>query len=158
MNTLWLMVLPKVRRSGRKPLTKGDLLPLPTAKVRALSLENHMALAAVRAGHGGEEQISCLLRVVYLAFYMRSETGPGADLSMYRQAEAALDACIARAEQGAAWLLLDREQSTIEQILVVHDEQLAAVPMYRYCAAWEKLQRLMTGQLASPIAASSAAS
>nr|WP_321958366.1 hypothetical protein [Burkholderia cenocepacia] len=146
------MVSPKVRRPGRKPLTKGDLLPLPSAKVRALSLENHMALAAVRAGHGGEEQISCLLRVVYLAFYMRNETDAGADLSMYRQAEAALDGCIARAEQGAAWLLLDREQSMIEQILVVHDDQLAAVPMHRYCAAWENLQRLMTGQLASPIA------
>ncbi|AOK19211.1 hypothetical protein WL51_23135 [Burkholderia ubonensis] len=145
------MVLPKVRRADRKPLTKSDLLPLPTAKVRALSLENHMALAAIRAGHGGEEQISCLLRVVYLAFYMRGETEAGADLSVYRQAEAALDACIARAEQGTAWLLLDREQSTIEQILVVHDEQLAAVPMHRYCAAWENLQRFMTGQIRSPI-------
>ena len=145
------MVLQKTRRAGHRPLTKNDLLPLPTAKVRALSLENHMALAAVRAGHGGEEQISCLLRVVYLAFYMRSETGTGAELSVYRQAEAALDACIARAEQGAAWLLLDREQSTIEKILVVHDEQLAAVPMHRYCAAWERLQRFMTGQIRSPI-------
>ncbi|AWV04753.1 MULTISPECIES: hypothetical protein [Burkholderia] len=149
------MVLPKVRRAGRKPLTKGDLLPLPTAKVRALSLENHMALAAVRAGHGGEEQISCLLRVVYLAFYMRNETG--ADLNLYRQAEAALEACIARAEQGAAWLLLDREQSTIEQMLVVHDEQLAAVSMHRYRTAWEYLQRFMTGQIRSPIPTSGAA-
>ncbi|KVG60127.1 hypothetical protein WS79_07280 [Burkholderia territorii] len=145
------MVLPKVRRTARVPLTKGDLLPLPSAKVRALFLENHMALAAVRAGHGGAEQISCLLRVVHLAFYMRGETEAGADLNVYRQAEAALDACIACAEQGAAWLLLDREQSAIEQALVVHDEQLAAVPMYRYCTAWENLQRHMTGQRRSPV-------
>ncbi|KVA30545.1 hypothetical protein WI44_19475 [Burkholderia cepacia] len=152
------MVLPIARRAGRKPRTKGDLLPLPTAKVRALSLENHMALAAVRAGHGGEEQICCLLRVVYLAFYMLNETGAGADLNLYRQAEAALEACIARAEQGAAWLLLDREQSTIAQLLVVHDEQLAAVSMHRYCTAWEDLQRFMTGQIRSPIPTSGAAS
>ncbi|MGU7811638.1 hypothetical protein [Burkholderia sp. AW49-1] len=145
------MVLSKVRRASRKPLTKGDLLPLPTAKVRALSLENHMALATVRAGHGQEEHISCLLRVVYLAFYLRGETEAGGDLNLYRQAEAALDACIARTEQGADWLLLDREQSTVEQILVIHDEQLAAVPMHRYCAAWENLQRFMTGQTSSPI-------
>ncbi|MDS0858622.1 hypothetical protein NUV25_12990 [Burkholderia pseudomultivorans] len=130
---------------------KSELLPLPTAKVRALSLENHMALATVRAGHGGQEQIRCLLRVVYLAFYMRGETDARADLNVYRQAEVALDACIARAEQGRAWLLLDREQSTIEKILVIHDEQLAAVSMHMYCTAWENLQRFMAGQIPSPI-------
>ncbi|MBN3787504.1 hypothetical protein [Burkholderia sp. Ac-20353] len=145
------MALPRVRRAGRKPLTKVELLPLSTEKVHALSLENHMALAVVRAGHGGEAQISCLLRVVYLAFYLRGESELGEALALYRRAEAALEACIARAEHGAAWLLLDHERSMIEQILVLHDEQLAAVPMHRYCSAWERLQRFMAGQIPSPI-------
>ncbi|KVD02618.1 hypothetical protein [Burkholderia ubonensis] len=61
-------------RPPRPPRTKEMLLPLATAKVRALSLENHLALATVRAGRGDFDQICCLIRVVYLAYFMRGET------------------------------------------------------------------------------------
>ncbi|RBB41298.1 hypothetical protein DPV79_06620 [Burkholderia reimsis] len=127
------------------------LLPLSTEKVRALSLENHLAFATVRAGRGESEQIINLLRVVYLAFYLREETASGADLDLYRQAEAALDACIERAERGHQWQLAGHEQSALECLLAVHDDQLAAVPKYRYLAAWDRLQRFVTGTGRSPI-------
>ncbi|MGN4039619.1 hypothetical protein ACS0ZG_38440, partial [Burkholderia gladioli] len=86
------------------------LLPLSSAKVRALSLENHLALATVRAGGGELDQISCLIRVVYLAYFMRNETTSGVDLGAYRDAEAVLDACLKRVEQDEPCLLLDQEQ------------------------------------------------
>ncbi|WP_310030711.1 hypothetical protein [Paraburkholderia graminis] len=127
------------------------LLPLSTDKVRALSLENHLAFATVRAGRGDSEQIINLLRVVYLAFYLRDETASGANLDLYRQAEAALDGCAERAEQGEKWLLLDHEQAAVEGLLVVHDEQLAAVRKHRYLAAWDRLQRFGSGTARSPI-------
>lgn len=136
---------------SRVSLTKEMLLPLSTEKVRALSLENHLAFATVRAGRGDSEQIINLLRVVYLAFYLRSERTSGADLDLYRQAEAALDGCVERAEQGEKWLLLDHEQAAVERLLVVHDEQLAAVPKHRYLTAWDRLHRFMAGKLQSPI-------
>ena len=81
----------------RVPLTKEMLLPLSTVKVRSLSLENHMALAVVRSGDGDCDQVVCLLRVVYLAFFMRGETASGSDLDLYRRAEAALDSRLAGA-------------------------------------------------------------
>ncbi|MDF3085806.1 hypothetical protein [Burkholderia sola] len=111
------------------------LLPLATAKVRALSLENHLALATVRAGRGDFDQICCLIRVVYLAYFMRGETAVGDDVQPYRQAEAALDACIKRIEQDQPCLLLDHEQVVTERVLVLHDDQLAAVPKFRYLEA-----------------------
>ena len=40
-----------LRRIRRSVLTREILLPLPTEKVRALSLENHLAQATVRGGH-----------------------------------------------------------------------------------------------------------
>ncbi|KWN14708.1 hypothetical protein WT83_16600 [Burkholderia territorii] len=140
-------------RSGRRALTKEQLLPLPTEKVRALSLGHHMALATVRSDHGSDDQVLSLLRVIYLAFYLRYETVAGIDTNLYRQAEMALDACIVRAERGEKWLLLDREAAVIERVLVVHDAQLAAVPVYRYVLAWERLERLIvdTKQSRSPI-------
>ncbi|MPV71349.1 hypothetical protein [Burkholderia sp. BE17] len=133
------------------------LLPLSTEKVRALSLENHLAFATVRAGRGDAEQIINLLRVVYLAFYLREETASGADLDLYRQAEAALDACVERAKQGERWLLFDCEQAAVESLLVVHDAQLAAISKHRYLAAWDRLQRFVTGTGRSPIPAAEVA-
>ncbi|HDR9090104.1 TPA: hypothetical protein QDB10_006099 [Burkholderia vietnamiensis] len=124
------------------------LLPLSAEKVRSLSLEHHMALAVVRSGSGNCDQVVSLLRVVYLAFFMRSETASGSDLNLYRRAEAVLDACIARAEP---WMLQPSEAADVERLLVVHDEQLAAVPKHRYLAAWDRLQRFVTGTGQSPI-------
>ncbi|WP_176000859.1 hypothetical protein [Burkholderia vietnamiensis] len=124
------------------------LLPLSTEKVRSLSLEHHMALAVVRSGSGDCDQVVSLLRVVYLAFFMRSEAASGSDLNLYRRAEAVLDACIARAEP---WMLQPSEAADVERLLVVHDAQLAAVPKHRYLAAWDQLQRFVTGTGRSPI-------
>ncbi|WP_244136578.1 hypothetical protein [Burkholderia sp. BCC0405] len=140
-----------MRRGGHVGLTKEMLLPLSTEKVRSLSLENHMALAVVRSGNGDCDQVTCLLRVVYLAFYMRNETASGFDLDLYRRAEAVLDACIARAECDEPWMLQENEAAHVERLLVVHDEQLAAVPKHRYLAAWDRLQRFVNGTRLSPI-------
>ena len=51
------------------------LLPLPTAKVRALSLENHLERSTVRSGRGYFDQICCLIRVVYLANFITDPFG-----------------------------------------------------------------------------------
>jgi hypothetical protein len=120
----------------RKVLTKEMLLPLSIGKVRSLSLENHLAFATVRVGRGDSQQVINLLRVVYLAFFLREQTASEAEIDLYRRAEAALDACIERAEHAEQWLLLDHEQKAVERLLAVHDEQLAAVPKHRYLAAW----------------------
>lgn len=63
------------------------LLPLSTENVRALSLENHMALAVVRSGNGDRDQVVWLLRAIYLAVYMRGETASGSDPDLYRGEE-----------------------------------------------------------------------
>ncbi|BBA42615.1 hypothetical protein BCCH1_51000 [Burkholderia contaminans] len=82
---------------------------------------------------------------------MRNETDSGSDLDLYRRAEAVLDTCIARAERGEVWTLLEDELADVERVLVVHDEQLAAIPRHRYLVAWDRLQRFVTGGGQSPI-------
>ncbi|MCA8023584.1 hypothetical protein [Burkholderia metallica] len=137
--------------TARPVRTKEMLLPLATTKVRSLSLENHLALATVRAGQGDFDQICCLIRVVYLAYFMRRETAAGEELGPYRSAEAALDACIKRIEEDQPCLLLDHEQMVVERVLVLHDGQLAAVPKFRYLEAWDQLQRFIRSGRHSPI-------
>ncbi|MGN3963884.1 hypothetical protein ACS0ZG_11290 [Burkholderia gladioli] len=127
------------------------LLPLSTEKVQSLSLEHHMALAVVCSGNGNCDQVICLLRVVYLSFFMRSETDSGSDLGLYRRAEAVLEGCIARAERGEEWRLPEGELVGVERVLVVHDEQLAAISKHRYLSAWDRLQKFVTGARRSPM-------
>ncbi|RQY93808.1 hypothetical protein DF016_10720 [Burkholderia stagnalis] len=139
------------RGSGRRPLSKAMLLPLPAAKTRALSLEHHLALAAIARGHGNLDLMVCLLKAVYTAFYLRDETAAGADDGSFRHAEAALSRCIGRAERGDTWVMLDRDKTAIERILVLHDEQLECVPTHRYLRAVDLLHRFAQGEVASPI-------
>ena len=65
---------PKPRNTHRhfrkKPLTKEMLLRLPVARVRAISLENHLALVTMRRGHGNPDVVSCLLKTAYLACFL----------------------------------------------------------------------------------------
>ncbi|WP_310672450.1 hypothetical protein [Burkholderia multivorans] len=97
-------------------MTKDMLLPLPTGKVRALSLENQLALGTGRTSRGDLDQGCCLLHAAYLAFYLREATSAGADFDLHQRAEAALNAGVTRAEQGGHCLLVDHELATIERI------------------------------------------
>lgn len=127
------------------------LLPLPTQQVRALSLESHMALALLRSGKGRFEQMLCLLRAIYMAFFLRAPGAPDAGLDLYRKADDAMAECNARADRGEPWRLLDDEAATVERVLIEYDAQLAAVSKHRYREAWERLQRFASDNTKSPL-------
>lgn len=84
---------------------------------------------------------------------MRDVTSAGADFDLYRRAEVALNACVTRVDRGERCLLLDHELVTIERILVIHDEQLAAISYHRYLDAWERLRQYIVAGKHSPITA-----
>ncbi|CAB3753277.1 hypothetical protein GQ57_19230 [Burkholderia sp. MSh2] len=134
---------------GRRPLTKAMLLPLATDRVRQLQLKHHFALAAMRGEHGDIQSLGTLVNVLYLAFHLRDVAGE-ADVAFYRGVEAILDAYAERAESDD-WTLLDAERGALEQLLAVHDAQLAAVPMHRFLDASEKVYRLVQSNRRLPI-------
>ncbi|CAE6845410.1 hypothetical protein R75461_07227 [Paraburkholderia nemoris] len=138
-------------KPGRKPLTRAMLLPLPVSQVRALSLENHLTLAAMRSGHGSTEVAMNLLRVLYLSYFMRDAADDERDLEVFREAEAALARCRIRANRHLGWTLPEEDQRVLEQILALHDGQLASLPSHRYTGAWERLQRFLRSDDWSPI-------
>ena len=140
------------RKTGRKPLTREMLLPLPVAKFRAVSLENHLALVAMRTGNGNVDQMSCLLKTVYLAWFMH-DGATGDDRGLFRDAESALECSATRAERGDGWTFSDGDSAAVERVLAVHDGQLASMPSHRYTAAWERLQRFITSDARSPFPA-----
>lgn len=141
----------KSSRRSRPPLGKNMLLPLPLSRIQALSLEHHLALATIASGHGNVDLMVCLLKAVYTAWYLRVETPAGADSQPFQRAEAALERCIARAERGEAWEMFDADRTAIEEVLVLHDMQLATVPAHRFLAALDMLNRFAVDGLKSPI-------
>ncbi|MDR0241077.1 MAG: hypothetical protein LBJ65_05680 [Burkholderia sp.] len=136
------------RRSGTRHLSK----PLPTDIVQTLSLAHHLALKTVTSGSGSLDQVGCLVRVVYLTFFLRDTASIDTNVTPYRCAEHALHACVARVDQGACCRLVDHEPETVGRILLIHDQQLAATTGQRYLAARERLRHHVAHGRRSPIA------
>jgi hypothetical protein len=116
------------------------LLPLPVQKARALSLEYHLALSVLDAGHGGMNEAVRLLQAVYHARFMVG-SDPG-DASLLDAAETALDDAMARVEAGGAWTVTDAGCAAIARALAMHDRLTASVPSHRFNTAWERMQQL----------------
>jgi len=117
-----------------------------------MSLENHLALEALRSGHGNVEQIFYLLRVVYLSYFLRDKGAQsGGMIEMFRAAEVALERSVTRAENKQGWSLPGDDQARLQGILALHDRQLSTVPLHRFTAAGERLQRFASSNALSPL-------
>jgi hypothetical protein len=117
------------------------LLPLPETDARATSLENHLALVTLRAGHGNTDQMSTLLRAVYIACLLHEAAHGRGALEFFRQAGEVLTQSIRRAEREEGWGLPDADGLVLEEILTLYDEQLASTPVHRVAAAHARLRR-----------------
>lgn len=137
----------KATSRNRRPLTRAQLLPIPAAELRRIQLKHHAALAALRDANDDVAQLATLLNAIYLAYFLDpTEPGP------YRRAETGLQDCAGRAARGESGALTDLERAAVEHVLARLDAQLAAVPMHRYVAAFERLQRVTTAEtVVSPI-------
>ncbi len=139
----------KATSRNRRPLTRAQLLPIPAAELRRIQLKNHLALAALRDAHADVAQLATLLNAIYLAYCLDP-----ANPAPCQRAEAAIHDCVDRADRGEPSALTDLERAAIEHVLARLDAQLAEVPMHRYVAAFERLQRVSTADaIASPIPA-----
>ncbi|MFM0557379.1 hypothetical protein P0D69_41505 [Paraburkholderia sediminicola] len=126
-------------------------MPLPVAGARAVSLENHLALVAMRSGHGNPDVMSCLLKSVYLACFLHEAVHGHIGLEPFREAEGALTRCVMQAELSEEWLLPDDENTILARILTLHDQQLASMPAHLVTAARERLYRFIASDVGSPI-------
>jgi len=139
------------QRSARRVRTKAELLPLSTAHVRAISLENHLALAAIRGGHGTSETMIALLRVLYLGYFIVAPDVSEGDLALFLRAESLLQESIDSAASGLDWNLPTERLGPIEQLLLRMDALVGSVPKYRYLEAWDKLGRFAGSDDCSPL-------
>ncbi|WP_244137139.1 hypothetical protein [Burkholderia pyrrocinia] len=126
-------------------------MPLPTAHVRAISLENHLALAAIRSGHGTSEAMVALLRVLYLGYFIVAPDVSDADLALFLEAESVLEQSVEAAGDGQGWRITKDALAAIEQLLLRVDAIVGSVPKYHYLEARNKLGRFAASADRSPI-------
>ncbi|SIO49319.1 hypothetical protein SAMN05444172_2408 [Burkholderia sp. GAS332] len=143
------------RRLAAKPrmrLHKQLLLPLPDEYVRQLSLASHLAFVGCRTEEGSSHLLNELSWTTYLSFYLwKAGIGRGG-LDAYKRAEIVLDCAVRRAEVTGTWRLDDEEAPAIEEILRLHDEQIAGVPGHVFLDAKSRLQRLLNNKMSmSPV-------
>jgi hypothetical protein len=136
--------------SRRKLRTREQLLPLSPSAVRALSLEHHMALSAVRGGHGSVDIVAILFRSINLAYLMDLAASKGGDAERFRDAERAVNGCVARIDAGNGCSLSSDESAVIARALALYDKQLASYPAYHYADAWNRyMPMLADGKLSA---------
>ncbi|CAE6865011.1 hypothetical protein R69746_08039 [Paraburkholderia aspalathi] len=132
------------------------LLPLPPATVRSAALENHLALVAMRTGSGNVDQMSCLLKVTYLAWFLLEKPADREQhIHLLHASETALQQSGLRAQSGQPWSLRQEEIADLEAVLALHDGQLHSICAHQYQSAWAKLQRFVDSDAQSPLPARS---
>ncbi|WP_133295776.1 hypothetical protein [Burkholderia reimsis] len=141
----------KKKRQIRIPRNKEMLLPLPAGVARGISLENHLALAAMRSGHGTPETMVTLLRVLYMTHFLLGTACSSSDQSLFLNVEAALSKCIQEAEKRSDWRLEAEWLPGIEAILRRFDEVIQYIPKSDYVDAWKKLSIFALSGNQSPI-------
>ena len=132
-------------------MTREMLQPLPASISRDRSLGHHLALAALRSGNGSIELIGRLYRTLYIAYFIHEATDGRRDLAPFRISETVLQALAVRARTGDNLALSEPDGCALGHVLLLHDEQLAAIPLHRIVEAEERLKCFLATDALSPI-------
>jgi hypothetical protein len=132
----------KVTRTT-SPLTRDMLLPMAATLARKVSLQNHMALVALRQGEGNADLVAELLRTVFIAFYLVDAGGLAPHTQAFIHAETTLKTVIKEAAHDKDWHLGEEHCEGIKTVLALHDAQLASLPVHRIERAKQWLMRVL---------------
>jgi hypothetical protein len=138
--------------SGSKHLSKQMLLPISLHIASDISLKNHLALAVCRRGNGNSHLMNELVKAVYTAFYLQRSGLGDAPVDLFRRAEVGLESALAEASLTQVWTLDEDTASSLEEVLALHDQQLASAAAWMLVEAHERLNAFVAGDRRSPLA------
>ncbi|WP_322025438.1 hypothetical protein [Burkholderia sp. BCC1977] len=139
------------KNRGRTPISTEMLLPLPVNVARGISLENHLALATLKAGHGNKDAVVAVMRVLYMTWFMLEKTAYEADVQQFLDIESALEISVEAAERDGERRLSGDIVPSIERMLLCFDQLIRKTPKYRYQEAWARMCRFADSDQLSPL-------
>lgn len=140
----------KKRSSGRATLTKSMLLPPSAESARAVSLRNHLTLAACRSGAGNTELLSELFVISSQSWFLREAGFGDAPASLYVEVQDALERCVILAATEANWHIDEAAAEALCRLVDCYDWQFAAAPVYRIEDAKKQMRRSVRGEWLFP--------
>jgi len=118
-------------------------LPLGPARARALSLEHHLALVALRTGQAGVDVITRLFNAIGAARFLHEATHGrvSPEQPHFEQAWRALLAYANQIREGRPAAMNEVDLKFLEQLVLLHDEQMATTPVHQLLDARQRLGR-----------------
>ncbi|RQS56873.1 hypothetical protein DID96_37020 [Burkholderia sp. Bp8963] len=132
------------------------LLPMPRKAAEDMSLVYHLALAVCRKDQGNAHLLNELVKALYLTYYLQVSGFSDAPLDLYRHGEAALEQAGRRAIRDGVWGIGAEMAPILEEILSIHDQQLASAAMWNIIDAQDRLSRFIQSDQQSPLPAGTA--
>jgi hypothetical protein len=136
--------------SGSKHLSKQMLLPISRQSASDISLLNHLALAVCREGNGNSYLMNELVKTVYTAYYLQRSGFGDAPVGLLCRAEAGLESALAETRITQVWTLDEDTASSLEEVLALHDRQLASAAAWMFVEARKRLDAFVASDRRSP--------
>lgn len=116
------------------------LLPMSTAIAQRISLENHLALEALRSGAGGEHHFNGMCQAACIASLL-CEAGYGtARKGLFGEAERVLLDCRRAGIETENWRFDGESYRILAEVLTLHDTQFSITPVRELIRANERLK------------------
>jgi hypothetical protein len=107
---------------------------------------------ACRGGAGNSHLLNELARVVYLTYFLQQAGFGEASLDLYTSAEAALERSMAVAERERVWRIDPEDAPLLEEMLLLHDEQVSIAAARFIVEAERRLTQFIRSDSSSPLA------
>ncbi|KVW66535.1 hypothetical protein WK99_10740 [Burkholderia ubonensis] len=136
------------RAPQRYPLThfaQEQLMPMCAARRRAFSLAHRLTLLGLRNRQTDMDALACLFSAVGTARILH-ETQHGPKTAQQAPFEAAwvtLLRCLAQVRAGQAVIVNEADIAILDQLLTLHDAQMAITPAHELLAAQRQLARYL---------------
>jgi len=138
-------------RSGRHDNSQSSLTPTKIA--RMISIQNHLTLVALRQGKGNAFMVASLLRSTYLAHFLMERVGDDKVLRTLLDAERHLKAVADQAQGTEGWSIPESHCLAIQDVLLLHDDQLLSLPFHTVERAKRRLWAILDSNRFPDIAA-----
>ncbi|MEI6002129.1 hypothetical protein H3V53_34860 [Paraburkholderia bengalensis] len=135
----------RTSQAARARRNRALLLPMPRAEADRLALQAHVALDAMRLGHGSATAAQTLCQVMILTGLLAEAGYAEATFEQMREAEGVICAAFDRGRESGTWLLEKEGFQQFAVIVTTYDAQLRRAPLAVIADASDRLERFRGG-------------
>ncbi|CAE6819730.1 hypothetical protein R69746_05997 [Paraburkholderia aspalathi] len=122
--------------------SRAMLLPMAPALARRISMEHHVNLEVLRSGQGEHYHLGSLAQTGYITRLLCQHGYGTARDTLFSQLDEAFIRCRKQTEKSGIYQGDSEFCELLGELLTLHDQQLATVPVFALMLADDKLKKL----------------